>query len=57
MTELSSKRIDLHTHSTESDGTLTPQELMEHANEIGLAAIALTDHDCIHGIAKARPVA
>ena len=57
MTELSSKRIDLHTHSTESDGTLTPQELMEHANEIGLAAIALTDHDCIHGIANARPVA
>ncbi|MCI9446585.1 MAG: PHP domain-containing protein [Lachnospiraceae bacterium] len=57
MTEHSTKRIDLHTHSTESDGTLTPQELMEHAKETGLSAIALTDHDSIGGIAKARPVA
>ncbi|MCI9526204.1 MAG: PHP domain-containing protein [Lachnospiraceae bacterium] len=57
MTKLSGERIDLHTHSTESDGTLTPQELMEHAKEVGLSAIALTDHDCIHGIAKARPAA
>lgn len=51
------KRIDLHTHSTESDGTLTPQELMKHASEIGLSAIALTDHDSIGGIAKAYPIA
>lgn len=57
MTEFTNKPIDLHTHSTESDGTLTPQELMEHAREIGLSAIALTDHDSIQGIAKARPVA
>lgn len=57
MIEYSDKRIDLHTHSTESDGTLTPQELMHHAKEVGLSAIALTDHDSIQGIAKARPVA
>ncbi len=57
MTKLTNKRIDLHTHSTESDGTLTPQELIMHAKETGLSAIALTDHDTIGGIAKARPVA
>lgn len=57
MTEITNKRIDLHTHSTESDGTLTPQELMSHAKETGLSAIALTDHDSIDGIAKARPAA
>lgn len=57
MTKNLQKRVDLHTHSTESDGTLTPQELMRHASEIGLSAIALTDHDSISGIAKARPAA
>lgn len=57
MAELTNKIIDLHTHSTESDGTLTPQELMHHAKQVGLSAIALTDHDSIHGLAKARPVA
>lgn len=49
--------IDLHTHSTESDGTLTPQELMLLASQTGLSAIALTDHDTISGLAKARPIA
>lgn len=49
--------IDLHTHSTESDGTLTPEELMKYAKERGLSAIALTDHDAISGIEKARPIA
>lgn len=57
MTELTSRRIDLHTHSTESDGTMTPQELIKHAKESGLSAIALTDHDTIRGLAKARPLA
>lgn len=51
------KLIDLHTHSTCSDGTLTPEELMFHAKENGLSAIALTDHDTIAGIEKARPIA
>lgn len=49
--------IDLHTHSTESDGTLTPQELMQLASDIGLSAIALTDHDTVGGLSKAKPVA
>ena len=49
--------IDLHTHSTESDGTLTPQELMQSASDIGLSAIALTDHDTVGGLSKAKPVA
>lgn len=49
--------IDLHTHSTESDGTLTPQELMQLASDSGLSAIALTDHDTVGGLSKAKPVA
>lgn len=49
--------IDLHTHSTESDGTLTPQELMQLASDSGLSAIALTDHDTVGGLSKAKPIA
>jgi predicted metal-dependent phosphoesterase TrpH len=47
-------RIDLHTHSTASDGTLTPAELMRAAREAGLSAIALTDHDTLSGLPEAR---
>ncbi|MGI6778822.1 MAG: PHP domain-containing protein [Acetivibrionales bacterium] len=47
------KTIDLHTHSTASDGTLTPRQLVRHAKECGLSAIALTDHDTIDGIEDA----
>lgn len=43
-------RIDLHTHSTASDGTLKPSEVVEKAYKIGLDAIALTDHDTIFGL-------
>jgi len=42
--------IDLHTHSTFSDGSLTPEQLAGQAASIGLTAIALTDHDSIGGI-------
>ena len=49
--------IDLHTHSTESDGTLTPAELMQLAADTGLSAIALTDHDTVGGLNKAKPIA
>lgn len=42
--------IDLHIHSTASDGTLTPAEIVAHACNLGLAAIALTDHDTVAGI-------
>lgn len=46
--------IDLHTHSTESDGTLSPTALVELAKERQLSAIALTDHDTISGLPQAR---
>lgn len=45
--------IDLHNHSTKSDGTLTPSQLVVHAMEKGLTAFALTDHDSIDGISEA----
>ena len=46
----SMKLIDLHVHSTVSDGTLSPSELALYAKSKGLSAIALTDHDSIDGI-------
>ncbi|MCR5501998.1 MAG: HAD-IIB family hydrolase [Lachnospiraceae bacterium] len=51
------KTIDLHTHSTASDGSLSPTELVRHAVEKGLSAIALTDHDTIDGIREAMVAA
>ncbi|MGL4736246.1 MAG: PHP domain-containing protein [Cellulosilyticaceae bacterium] len=42
--------IDLHVHSTTSDGTLTPRELAFYAKAKGLSAIALTDHDTTSGV-------
>jgi len=47
------KYIDLHTHSTASDGSLTPGGLVKHAKECGLSAISLTDHDTIDGVEEA----
>lgn len=47
------KFIDLHTHSTASDGSMSPAELVRHAKERGLAAVALTDHDTVDGIQEA----
>lgn len=44
------KYIDLHSHSTGSDGTLTPSELAQEAKKAGLCAIALTDHDTVEGV-------
>jgi 3',5'-nucleoside bisphosphate phosphatase len=44
--------IDLHTHSTFSDGSLTPEQLVEKAREVGLRAMALTDHDGTGGIGR-----
>ncbi len=46
--------IDLHTHSTASDGVLTPQQLVQHAAEKKLAVLALTDHDTTAGIEEAQ---
>ncbi len=45
--------IDLHTHSTASDGSDSPRELVRKARDIGLAAIAITDHDTVDGVAEA----
>lgn len=42
--------IDLHVHSTASDGTETPSKLVEMAKNTGLSAIALTDHDTVSGV-------
>jgi predicted metal-dependent phosphoesterase TrpH len=48
------RTIDLHTHSTASDGSLHPAELMRQAKTAGLSAIALSDHDTIGGLAEAH---
>ena len=41
---------DLHTHSTASDGTFSPRELVKQASQIGLGAVALTDHNTLTGL-------
>jgi hypothetical protein len=46
--------VDLHTHSTASDGTLPPERVVESAQRCNLTAIALTDHDSIGGVVAAR---
>jgi 3',5'-nucleoside bisphosphate phosphatase len=46
--------LDLHLHSTASDGTATPEEVVEAALAGGLDAIALTDHDTTAGVERAR---
>lgn len=50
---MSHKPIDLHVHSTRSDGTYSPTQLVDYAIEKGLAAFALTDHDSIDGLDEA----
>jgi predicted metal-dependent phosphoesterase TrpH len=45
--------IDLHVHSTASDGELAPAGVVRHASTIGIATIALTDHDTLEGVAEA----
>jgi len=46
--------VDLHMHSTASDGSLAPADVVAAALRAGLAAIALTDHDTVDGIAEAQ---
>ena len=50
-------RIDLHVHSTCSDGTFTPEELVLEAKKSGVCAFALTDHDTCLGVLKAADAA
>ena len=45
--------VDLHVHSTCSDGTFTPEELVDYASQKGLTAFALTDHDTGNGLDRA----
>lgn len=54
---MTSPIVDLHVHSTKSDGTFTPTELVEEAIRCGLTAFALTDHDTTAGIKEAKAAA
>lgn len=49
--------IDLHTHTTASDGQDTPRELVQNAARAGISVLGLTDHDTIDGIAEATAAA
>ncbi len=49
--------VDFHTHTTCSDGQLTPIELINKAKNDGLKAIAITDHDCISAIELVKELA
>ena len=46
--------IDLHVHTTASDGQYTPSQIVEKAAEKNLKAIAITDHDTISGLEEAK---
>ena len=48
-----SRFVDLHTHSTASDGTLPPESVVAAAHAAGIEALALTDHDTLAGIPRA----
>jgi 3',5'-nucleoside bisphosphate phosphatase len=54
---LTAVRIDLHVHSTASDGTVTPTQLMQHAAASGIDVVGLTDHDSPAGWAEAGEAA
>lgn len=47
------KKIDLHVHTNKSDGTFSPDEVVDYAYNIGLSALAITDHDTVFGISPA----
>ena len=49
--------IDLHVHSNHSDGTCSPEELVSLAQNSGVSVLALTDHDTVSGIGKAKAAA
>jgi len=54
---INSNRIDLHSHSTNSDGVLRPEELVRRAARRCVSVLALTDHDATDGLAAARRAA
>lgn len=49
--------VDLHLHSTASDGTLPPAEVVRRARAVGVTGISLTDHDTVDGLAEAEAAA
>jgi len=49
--------FDLHTHSTASDGILSPELLVKKASMLGVNTLALTDHDTVSGLATAQSAA
>lgn len=57
MTHGGTLNLDLHSHSTFSDGVLTPAELVLRAKSNGVSALALTDHDNVDGLAQAADAA
>ncbi len=50
-------RVDLHLHTTHSDGTYTPAQIVDLARRAGLTAAAITDHDTLGGVAAAQAAA
>lgn len=48
--------IELHCHTTASDGTLSPSELVRHAHRLGVTHLAITDHDTVAGVRLAQPL-
>ena len=54
MKRMQKRWIDLHIHTTASDGLLTPEEVVEIAKREGLSAISITDHDTIDGYQAAK---
>lgn len=57
MTSTRASTYDLHTHSTASDGTMAPPDVVKRAAERGVEVLALTDHDDLSGLAAARAAA
>lgn len=49
-------RIDLHLHTTHSDGSFSTRDVMTFAKQAGLTALAITDHDIVEGIAEATAI-
>ncbi len=47
------KLVDMHIHSTYSDGTYSPKEIIDLSLKKGLYGIAITDHDCVNGLSEA----
>ncbi|RME26841.1 MAG: PHP domain-containing protein [Deltaproteobacteria bacterium] len=54
---MQSPMIDLHVHTTASDGTMNPAELVKYAASRGLSAVGITDHDTMDGLAEAQHTA